>query len=125
MYYCCRYCDYLNCIVHCPPEVYRSDADLNTGDNDQALSLCDLPLLVLDVILSYLDTCSLRCLSATNKYLRYLCFTKYSRSAMVNIKWERLSGGGWYESCYVWISQYQIRSLLPLQFAFIISNTLI
>ncbi|VDM48239.1 unnamed protein product [Toxocara canis] len=90
-----RFSEYLSCVIHCPPEV-------PTKIPYTGISLCELPKDVLHEIVQYLDSCSLRCLSATNHYLRRLCFENFCSASMVHIKWERSETHSWYEKCFMW-----------------------
>uniref|UniRef100_A0A0N5ANA9 F-box only protein 30 n=1 Tax=Syphacia muris TaxID=451379 RepID=A0A0N5ANA9_9BILA len=92
-----RYCEYSDCLIYCPPDVYRDASD----NPSRCIPFENLPLLVLNKILGYLDPCSLRCLSATCKYLRHICYNSYGKTTMVLLKWKKLDTGNWTEACYV------------------------
>ncbi|VDK43217.1 unnamed protein product [Anisakis simplex] len=94
-----RFNQYLSCIVHVPTEC---PTESRIEIPYKGLSLSDLPADVLYEILKYLDSGSLRCLSATNRRLRRVCFENFASSAMVYVKWEQSETRHWSEKCFAW-----------------------
>lgn len=92
-----RYNSYTSSVVHCGSEV----ENVHEEPNATIYSMCEMPFDVLYAIVDYLDSGSLRCLSAVNRQMRKFCFIYFNHLAMVHIKWMKSDTNHWFRKCFV------------------------
>jgi hypothetical protein len=67
-------------------------------NDDEDISLIDLSEISIIQIAKFVDSASLRALSATCTRLRALCRHRFWRKAMVSVQWTKTSSSKWIET---------------------------